>query len=87
MVIKINQNGLSENRTSGYINSHEFADVTETMSGAPGYYINNRTLFLSLLFLFLRKQTYVQIVAKISIHYIFWKNVFTMNIRRTKVIL
>lgn len=50
MVIKINQNGLSENRTSGYINSHEFADVTETMSGAPGYYINNRTLFLSLLF-------------------------------------
>lgn len=50
MVIKINQNGLSENRTSGYINSHEFADVTETMSGAPGYFINNRTLFLSLLF-------------------------------------
>ncbi len=50
MVIKINQNGLSENRTSGYINSHEFADVTETMSGAPGYCINNRTLFLSLLF-------------------------------------
>lgn len=47
---KINQNGLSENRTSGYINSHEFADVTETNVGAPGYCINNRTLFLSLLF-------------------------------------
>ena len=38
-------------------------------------------------FSFLRKQTYVQIVAKISIHYIFWKNIFTMNIRRTKIIL
>lgn len=50
MAIKINQNGLFENSTSEYINSHEFAEATETMSGAPGYYINNRTLFLSLLF-------------------------------------
>ena len=50
MAIKINQNRLSENRTSQNIYSHEFAEATETMSGAPGYYINNRTLFLSLLF-------------------------------------
>lgn len=85
MVIKINQNGLSENRTSGYINSHEFADVTETMSGAPGYFINNRTLFLSLLFCPFEKNC-VQKFGGISIHYIYWKK-FHMNIRRTKVIL
>ena len=68
MVIKINQNGLSENRTSGYINSHEFADVTETMSGAPGYFITGR-FFCRCFFVPLKK-----LCAKI------WRNIHTLHL-------